>query len=183
MLYSHVALRTLQLILSLVIIGLYSPDLANATSTSSTVPAAWIVAIITAVLSALTCILHGFLTISFYLTCSWDVILAVVWAAITGTFGVMFADNSQHGEVKQDLAAFTTSRQRMKAAVWLNLTLMVLWLMSALLGCGGCCVDRKVVKKKSIAEHSQEHDKMEGMDFDVDDCPPRYSFEKTIEAV
>lgn len=147
-LYSRTFLRTSQFILSLIIIGIYGPDLANATKSSSTALAPWVVVILISFASGVTCIVHVFATvIRVALASTWDFMLAVMWAAMTGTFGVVFVSGKQD---KEKMADFTLDTTRMKVGVWLDLIMMILWLSSSFQGCLWCCTARKLTRRTDI---------------------------------
>lgn len=67
----------------------------------------------------------------------------VVWAAITGTFGVIFTGDR---EGKETLRAFASDRTRMQVVVWFDLVMVVLWGATTLQGCVWCCVARTVTR-------------------------------------
>ncbi|CAI7642491.1 unnamed protein product, partial [Penicillium palitans] len=105
------ALRTLQFVLAVTIAGVYGVDLAHATKTSQHANAEWIYAEIVAALSAITCIVHCFVTITRVGWSAWDGVLFVLWLAQVGVFGSAYASN-----VQNENKDATLSIQRMRVA-------------------------------------------------------------------
>ncbi|KAF4770335.1 hypothetical protein HAV15_013021 [Penicillium sp. str.  len=112
------ALRTLQFVLAVTVAGIYGVDLAHATKTNQHANAEWVYAEFVAALSAITCILHCFVTVTRVGWSAWDGVLFVLWLA-----------------------------QRMRVAVWLDLISMLLWFATTVLGIAWCIRTRKVTRR------------------------------------
>ncbi|CAI7642238.1 unnamed protein product [Penicillium palitans] len=112
------ALRTLQFVLAVTVAGIYGVDLAHATQTNQHAHAEWIYAEFVAAISAITCILHCFVTVTRVGWSAWDGVLFVLWLA-----------------------------QRMRVAVWLDLISMLLWFATTVLGIAWCIRTRKVTRR------------------------------------
>lgn len=142
-LITRIALRTLQFILAIIIAALYGIDLAHSTKTSTHAGSEWIYAEVVAALSAITCIVHCFATVTRVGWCTWDFVLFVLWMAQTGVFGNIYV----RADVQGDYVHATGSLGRMSAGVWIGLVCMVLWLGTFVLAVGWCCRTRKVIRR------------------------------------
>ncbi|KAM0286500.1 hypothetical protein ACHAQH_000927 [Verticillium albo-atrum] len=147
-LIARTVLRTLQFLFALVIAILYGIDTRNDASTRNS---QWIFAIVAAVLSMLTVLLHLFITVTRYGWCVWDWVVAVFWAAVTGVFGTLYLGGDY--ATKEGIPPPSS---RMKAAVWLDLISMLLWIASGLLSSIWCCGTRKMRRRIE-----QDHAKLE----------------------
>ncbi|EYE92862.1 MARVEL domain-containing protein, partial [Aspergillus ruber CBS 135680] len=142
-LITRTALRTLQFTLAIIIAALYGIDLSHSTRTSTAAGSEWIYAEVVAALSAITCIVHCFATVTRVGWCTWDFVLFVLWMAQTGLFGNIYVK----GHVQEEYRDATGSLERMRAGVWVGLVCMLLWLGTFVLGVGWCCRTRKVVRR------------------------------------
>lgn len=142
-LITRTALRTLQFTLAIITAGLYGADLSHSTKTSNHAGSEWIYAEVVAALSAITCIVHCFATVTRVGWCTWDFVLFVLWMAQTGVFGNIYVRK----DVQRDYMHATGSLGRMRAGVWVGLVCMVLWLGTFVLAVGWCCRTRKVVRR------------------------------------
>ncbi|CAI7639607.1 unnamed protein product [Penicillium viridicatum] len=127
---SRATLRTLQFVFAVTVAGLYGVDLAHYTKSNNHAHAEWIYAEFVAALSALTCIVHCFITVT-----------RVGWSAWDGV-GVFGSAYTSHINPQYETA--TLSVPRMRAAVWINLVNMVLWFATMVLGISWCIRTRKV---------------------------------------
>lgn len=158
-LITRTALRTLQFTLAIITAALYGIDLAHSTTTSTPANSEWIYAEIVAALSAITCIVHCFVTVTRVGWCTWDFVLFVLWMAQTGVFGNIYV--RRDGDVEGDYVRATGSLGRMRAGVWVGLVCMVLWLGTFVLAVGWCCRTRKVVRRTDKdKEQEQEQEKV-----------------------
>lgn len=147
-LITRTAFRTLQFVLAIIIAALYGVDLAQSTKTSTHASSEWIYAEVVACLSAITCIIHCFCTVTRVGWCTWDFVLFVLWMAQTGVFGNIYISSSVEKDYKQE----TSSLDRMRAGVWISLACMVLWLGTFVLAVGWCIRTRKVVRRTDKVE-------------------------------
>ena len=147
-LITSTAFRTLQFVLAAIIAALYGVDLAQSTKTSTHASSEWIYAEVVASLSAITCIIHCFCTVTRVGWCTWDFVLFVLWMAQTGVFGNIYISPS----VEKNYERETSSLKRMRAGVWISLVCMVLWLGTFVLAVGWCIRTRKVVRRTDKAE-------------------------------
>ncbi|KJX98181.1 hypothetical protein TI39_contig429g00011 [Zymoseptoria brevis] len=119
----RLVLRFFQFVLALTVAGLYGVDLQRADHADGK----WVFAEVVAGLSAVTILLYaGLFFIPSQKLFPWDWILFILWTALFGLFGNMYIGEQptpeQHG------------LQRMKNAVWVDLTNMLLWLITAVWG-------------------------------------------------
>lgn len=147
-LITRTAFRTLQFVLAIIIAALYGVDLAQSTKTSTHAGSEWIYAEVVACLSAITCIIHCFRTVTHVGWCTWDFVLFVLWMAQTGVFGNIYISSSVEKDSKQE----TSSLDRMRSGVWISLACMVLWLGTFVLAVGWCIRTRKVVRRTDKVE-------------------------------
>ncbi|KAJ5943443.1 hypothetical protein N7516_003611 [Penicillium verrucosum] len=136
---SRATLRTLQFVFAVTVAGLYGVDLAHYTKSHKHAHAEWIYAEFVAALSALTCIVHCFVTVTQVGWSAWDGVLFVLWLAQVGVFGSAY---TSHVKTKYENA--TLSIPRMRAAVWIDLVNMLLWFATMVLGIAWCIRTRKV---------------------------------------
>ena len=125
-------LRSTQAILSLTSLILYATALASSPDEDS----AYIYALVCCTITLLTLVIYSipsFPTRKFFL---WDFAVAVLWAALSGYFGMIFLEHDGEVQSGDDRGANKTA---MKAAVGVDLVVMVCWVMSCLLGCVGYC--------------------------------------------
>ncbi|KAJ5622735.1 hypothetical protein N7490_011340 [Penicillium lividum] len=160
-------LRPLQFVFAIVVAALYGLDLGHATKTNNTAPAAWIYAELVVTLSAITCTGYFFVPLIHAAWSTWDGILFVFWLAQTGVFGNMYISNMIDEQYKQA----TLSIPRMRAAVWIDLINMLLWLMTFILGINCGCRTRRSTRQGDELVNNNEH----LMRSDDEECaPPEY---------
>ncbi|OJJ99146.1 hypothetical protein ASPACDRAFT_1856724 [Aspergillus aculeatus ATCC 16872] len=138
---TRATLRTLQLIFAILVAALYAVDLAHATETRSHASSEWIFAQVVACLSAVTAAVHCTLGQKRVVAAwsAWDFVLFVLWLAQTGVFGTIYTSK----DVEPLYRERTTSLLRMRAAVWIDLLNMLLWLGTTVMGLVWCVRARK----------------------------------------
>lgn len=138
---SHV-LRALQLILAIVIAALYGVDLAHFTKLHAHADANWIYAEFVAAVSAIACLVFVFVAPSHVAWSILDIVIFVLWLAQAGVFGSIF-----YPEVRLDYAdstlSLSSSTSRMRAAVWIDVVNVMLWLLTAVLRIAWFVIGRK----------------------------------------
>lgn len=144
------ALRALQFIFAVIVAGLYGVDLSHATSIHAHAHAEWIYAEFVAAFSGLTCIFHLLLTVTHVWWCAWDAVLFILWLAQVGVFGVLF-----YPGVKAGYEESTRSATQMRAAVWVSLINMILWLGTVSLGIRWCVGTRRWVRRRNDGEEGR----------------------------
>ncbi|KAE8157790.1 hypothetical protein BDV40DRAFT_277493 [Aspergillus tamarii] len=149
---SRAALRTLQFVFAIVIAGLYGVDLAHATEINASAPSQWVYAEFVAAVTALTCIVHCFVTVIHVAWSAWDFVIFVLWLAQVGTFGTIYISSN----VPDEYEKATSSIPRMRAAVWISLASMVLWFATTILGIAWCCRTRKVTRRTDQVDSGKE---------------------------
>lgn len=143
-------IRTLQFAFAIVVLGLYGADLGNATKDGVRANTNWVYAVVVGCLSALTCIVHCFVTVKRVLWAAWDWVLLVLWAAAFGVFASMYVEDRNTRD-----AADTTSVQRMKIAVWITMVNMVLWFASVVHAVVWCIGARRLTRSTNKPEPSR----------------------------
>ncbi|KAG9957893.1 hypothetical protein KCU61_g8767, partial [Aureobasidium melanogenum] len=142
-------LRAIQTLLSLTTLGLYATALAK----HPEAPSSCIYAIICSTTTLLTLTIYSlpkFPTIKFFL---WDFVLAVLWAALGGVFGMIYlSDSEKEDERIQDIET------RMRAAVACDLVVMVCWVVTAGWGCLGFC--KAALAARRTRKEQKEAEKM-----------------------
>ncbi|KAH6688945.1 hypothetical protein F5X68DRAFT_204668 [Plectosphaerella plurivora] len=117
------ALHFLQLVMAIVVIGLYAPDLKRANEKGSYVDSKWAYAVAVGTISAVTSLLYMIpFILRFAIVWIWDVIVFILWIVAFGIFGAMYINEDPEGD---------GGVQRMKNAVWVLLTNALLWLICA----------------------------------------------------
>ncbi|KAJ6112094.1 hypothetical protein N7523_008155 [Penicillium sp. IBT 18751x] len=142
-LHSRATLRVLQFIFAIIVAGLYGVDLARATKRNAPAPAQWVYAEMIVVFSAVTCAVHAIVTVKHVLWCLWDGVLCVFWLAQVGVFGSIYYASPIDAEY-EDL---TQCVPRMKAAVWIDVVNLLLWLLTFVLGVAWCIRTRKITRR------------------------------------
>ncbi|KAJ5662688.1 hypothetical protein N7462_011614 [Penicillium macrosclerotiorum] len=144
------ALRTLQFTFAIIVAALYGVDLAHATKTDSHAPSEWIYAELVAAASAITCIIHCSVMVTHVAWSAGDGVLCVLWVAQVGTFGTIY-----NSDISVYYANVTLSIARMRAAFWIDLINMLLWLLTTILGISRCIQTRKVTRRTGQLDDSQ----------------------------
>lgn len=147
-------LRSTQAVLSFTSLILYATALASSPDENS----AYIYALVCCIITLLTLVLYAvpaFPNRKFFL---WDFCVAVLWAALSGFFGMRFFD---HGDEQGNKTA-------MEAAVGVDLVVMVCWVMSCLLGCVGY-YKAKLHARKQKKEDREAGKMLEGQESGVVD--------------
>ncbi|KAI1812928.1 hypothetical protein GGS20DRAFT_511928 [Poronia punctata] len=135
--------RTLQLIFSLVVAGIYASRVSSDHSAGRPQAVQWGFAVLVASLSAFTCVLFA-IPQPFIKTArlfAWDFVLAILWIAVFGTFAVIFLRIPEDDEHKW---YENTRVSTMRHVVWLDLVNAVFWLATGGYGCFRTFVSRKV---------------------------------------
>jgi hypothetical protein len=148
-------LRSAQTLLTLTSLIIYAITLAGSPEDDS----AYIYAIICCTLTLLTLAVYSipsFPTRKFFL---WDFVVAVLWAALGGVFGMKFLRNGGDGDGGANGTA-------MKVAVGNDLVVMGCWILTCLLGCIGY-VRAKVQERKQRREGKEVEAMLEGQERGV----------------
>lgn len=147
---ARATLRTLQFVTSIILLGIYGNDLSHFPS-SRVSNTDWIFATVVALLSAVTCILHCFLTIKRLGWILWDFVLCVLYAALTGVFGGIYLGKveDQDREVTQSVAA-------MRAGVAFAIIGMALWLITWIQGISWCCIARRITRRTNKPDGQED---------------------------
>jgi len=122
---ARTTMRALQILISLVIAGLYGADLNEATKNHEKAHSAWVFAEIVAGFSIITACVYLLPFIGSYRFFAVDSVLFLFWTALFGTFGKMYIQRDCKGN---------SACGKMKAAVWFDLIGMLLWFISAVAG-------------------------------------------------
>ncbi|KAH6887903.1 hypothetical protein B0T10DRAFT_62202 [Thelonectria olida] len=116
--------------LALTTIGLYGVDLNRAHQHGKYSDSKWVYAVVVGSMSAVTCVLYFIpfvLRVAGVVAAVWDFILFILWIALFGVFGKMYIGEDAEG---------VKGVQRMKNAVWVDLTSALLWLIATLAAFG-----------------------------------------------
>ncbi|KAI1370136.1 hypothetical protein F4677DRAFT_451684 [Hypoxylon crocopeplum] len=148
------ALRTLQFVFAIVAAALYGVDISNWTRAHVKVDSQWMVAEILAALSAVTCIIHCFATVTHVSWCVWDAVLALVWAVMAIlTAQIVFSRKmlKDNDSIPKEYTATV-----LKAASFIDLVSMLLWLATVAEGLSYCCVVKRNKRKTNIMASNME---------------------------
>jgi len=117
--------RLLQIIIALIIAGLYGRDLQTDSEHGDHADSRWVYAEVVAGFSLLTAAVYLLPFIQSFKFFFWDAILFIFWTALFGVFGKMYIhrDCGDNG-----------SCSRMKVGVWFDLVGMLLWFVGAAVG-------------------------------------------------
>jgi hypothetical protein len=153
-------LRSTQAILSLTSLCLYATALASSPKDNS----AYIYALVCCIITLSTLAIYtipSFPTRKFFL---WDFCVAVLWAALSGVFGMRhLRDEGEGGEAKGNEKADKTA---MKVAVGIDLVVMVAWVVTCFLGCVGH-VRAKLQTRRQRKEGKEVERMLEGQERGV----------------
>jgi hypothetical protein len=119
----RIFLRFFQFVLGLTVIGLYAVDLDNARKAGKYTDSKWVWAVVCGTLGAIAALLLVFVKAWFFFVLDFFVFLCYLIAF--GIFGKMYIPEDAEGN-----GGIT----RMKNAVWVLLTNMLLWLITAVWG-------------------------------------------------
>ncbi|KAF2150233.1 hypothetical protein K461DRAFT_217845, partial [Myriangium duriaei CBS 260.36] len=119
-------LRFLQLLLALVICGVYGLDIHNARKSGYRQDGRWVFALVTAGLSGLSCLVYVLPKLKSYWFWAWDLILSIMWVAVFGIFAKLYVRT--HPTIHQVHA------RKMRNAVWVDLVNMLLWFVTFITG-------------------------------------------------
>lgn len=143
------ALRSIQTLLTLTVLILYATAVTKHPEASSS----YIYALICSTITLLTLTIYSLPKVSTRKFFLWDFVLAVLWAALGGVFGMIYLNNSERAD------EWTEDRETsMKAAVACDLVVMVCWVVTAGWGCLGYC--KNAVQARRAKKERKEVDEM-----------------------
>ncbi|GFP52947.1 hypothetical protein ACSS6W_000378 [Trichoderma asperelloides] len=120
--FAFTALHFVCFALAITVCGLYGTDLQRAKKFDDYTNSKWVYAVVVGALSAATCALYFIpfiIEAGSIFVASWDAILFVLWITLFGVFGKLYIHENAHGN---------GNIERMKHAVWVDLTSALLWL-------------------------------------------------------
>ncbi|KFG79147.1 hypothetical protein MANI_120974 [Metarhizium anisopliae] len=123
--FAFCALHLVCFALALAVCGLYGQDLNHGHRQHVHSDSKWVYAVVVGALSAVTCVVWfvpALLRHAGVFGAVWNSILFILWITLFGVFGALFIHENAEGD--GDI-------QRMKNAVWVDLTSALLWLISA----------------------------------------------------
>lgn len=128
-------LHFFQFVLGLVVIGLYGIDLDNAHKAGKYADGKWIFAVVVGTLSTFTALLYFIpFILRFAIVPIWSFVIFVLWCAVFGLFGNMYIHENPEGD---------SGIVRMKHAVWVDLTNLLLWFVTTVAGAAYWWVHRE----------------------------------------
>lgn len=120
---ARIAIRLVQFIMGIVVIGLYAPDLVAARTAGKYTDSRWLFAVIVGTISAIAAGVLPFVRSWFFFAI--DTIIWFFFLVLFGMFGKMYIREDPEGNA---------GIARMKAAVWVDLTCLALWFITAVYG-------------------------------------------------
>ncbi|OIW30673.1 hypothetical protein CONLIGDRAFT_630628 [Coniochaeta ligniaria NRRL 30616] len=118
----------IQFALAITVCGLYGVDLNRAAKAGVYQDSKWVYAEFVGGISAFTTILYMIpFILRFAAVWIWNLVLFILWIALFGVFGNMYIRENAEGNA--DI-------QRMKNAVWVDLTSALLWFITAIAAFG-----------------------------------------------
>ncbi|KAI5463973.1 hypothetical protein BGZ63DRAFT_411835 [Mariannaea sp. PMI_226] len=116
--------------LALTVCGLYGHDINRANEHGKYSDSKWVYAVVVGSMSAVTCAVY-FIPFIFRIggvvAAVWNFILFILWITLFGVFGKLFIGEDPEG---------VSGVQRMKNAVWVDLTSALLWLLATVAAFG-----------------------------------------------
>lgn len=123
--FLRILLRLFQFVMGLTVIGLYAVDLDNARKAGKYVDSKWVWAVVCGTLGAITSLAFMLPLIKAWFFFYVDAFVFLCYLIAFGIFGKMFIPEDAEGN---------KGIMRMKNAVWVLLTNMLLWLITAVIG-------------------------------------------------
>ncbi|KAI5273731.1 hypothetical protein E4T47_03096 [Aureobasidium subglaciale] len=117
--YIRFAIRILQFILGITVIGLYAVDIARAYKHHVSRDPKWTFAVVVGAMSAISVF---FFLARYSLRFFWDGLMLILWAIVFGIFGKIY--------IPAHPTPHQTGQIRMKNAVWVDLANMLLWFIT-----------------------------------------------------
>lgn len=121
----RIVLRFFQFILGITVIGLYAVDLDNARKQHKYTDSKWVWAVVCGTLGAITSLVFMLPLIKAWFFFYVDAFIWLCYLIAFGIFGKMFIHEKPEGD---------KGIMRMKNAVWVLLTNMLLWFLTAVIG-------------------------------------------------
>jgi hypothetical protein len=121
----RLVLRFFQFVMGLTVIGLYAVDLDNARKQGKYVDSKWVWAVVCGTLGALFSLAAMLPLVKAWFFFGVDALVFLCYLVAFGIFGKMFIGENPEGN---------KGITRMKNAVWVLLTNMLLWFISAVIG-------------------------------------------------
>ncbi|KAH9874262.1 hypothetical protein IAQ61_004892 [Plenodomus lingam] len=121
----RILLRIFQFVLGITVIGLYATDLDNARKAGKYVDSKWVWAVVCGTLGSLVSLVFMLPLVKAWFFFAVDALVFLCYLIAFGIFGRMFIDEDAEG---------SKGIMRMKNAVWVLLTNVLLWLITAVLG-------------------------------------------------
>jgi hypothetical protein len=149
-------LRLTQAILSFTSLVLYAIALSGSPHDNS----AYIYALVCCTITLLTLAVYtipSFPTRKFFL---WDFCVAVLWAALSGVFGMRYLRDGDEGDEGTGRSTI------MKGAVGVDLVVMICWILTCFLGCMGY-VRARLQSRKQRKEGKEVEKMLEGQERGV----------------
>jgi ABC-type branched-subunit amino acid transport system permease subunit len=122
---ARLILRFFQFVMGLTVIGLYAVDLDNARKQGKYVDSKWVWAVVCGTLGAITSLAFMLPLFKSWFFFGVDALIFLCYLVAFGIFGNMFISENPEGN---------KGIIRMKNAVWVLLTNMLLWLITAVIG-------------------------------------------------
>lgn len=145
-------IRSIQTLLSLTVLILYATALSKAPQE----PSSYIYAILCSTTSLLTLFIYCVPNVPSSKLFLWDFILAVLWAALSGVFGMIYLGKG--GEASNEWVESSNKETGMKVAVVCDLVVMVCWMITAGWGCIGYC--KNALEVRGVRKEQKEADTM-----------------------
>lgn len=121
----RILMRFFQLIMGIVVIGLYAQDLRRAHAAGVKYDSKWMYATITGTLASFWAIVCMFPLVKSWFLFGIDFVMFILYVAAFGIFGKMYIHEDPEGD---------GGVARMKNAVWVLLTNMILWFITFVYG-------------------------------------------------
>lgn len=145
-------LRSIQTLLSLTVLILYATALSRAPQK----PSSYVYAILCSTTTLLTLCIYCVPNVPVSKFFVWDFILAVLWAALSGVFGMIYLEKG--GEARTEWVESSNKETGMKVAVVFDLVGMVCWMMTAGWGCIGYY--KNALEVRRVRKEQKQTDKM-----------------------
>jgi len=119
------ALRGIQLVIALVIAGIYGQDLRKAHDAGEPTDSRWVFAEVVTGLSIITAIVYLVPMVRSFKFFAWDAVLFLFWLVLFGIYGKLYISEDCEG---------IGACKRMKTAVWFDMLGMIFWFLSTVAG-------------------------------------------------
>lgn len=163
---ARISLRSLQFLFACVSAALYAVDLGHWSSANKHANASWIYSSVVSVLAVASCFGQWWFDLRPLASGLWDSLLVLLWLVAVAVFGQFLSGS--------DEAGLPFSKERIGAAVGIDVLNMVMWLLSVVEACICCGAARQAKRGKGVEAPKKDGDFIMEEVNPPNDSPPAY---------